>query len=341
MFMKKSVSLLFVLLLAIPAISAVEIKSSKDVYYPQETIQAEITGNFIDALTKDNLLIYKQGVPRPYPVISDLTKQGNIYYFYAILPNQEGNFSLKIENIRYTESGVEETSAIAKEFEIKKTNESALQINPGFIKASIDFSVKVKSLYKNQEISATFKQQTQNLSLIEDSEKTIQFSIMNISAGKYNLSINSYIIPVFVTEEAVINNTIINQTNQADINQTNQTANETKINIENKTEDEIKAMHCSDFGKKCEDNEECEVETKPSIEGSCCPGACTEKKEKSYVWLGILIIVIVLVAVVFLYLNAKKKKPPTSDEILKTKYNKFNERMSGENREVTGKLDTV
>lgn len=61
--MKKSISLLFVLLLVIPAISAVDIKLSKASYQPQETLQAEITGNFV-SLANENILIYEQNTPR-------------------------------------------------------------------------------------------------------------------------------------------------------------------------------------------------------------------------------------------------------------------------------------
>ncbi len=344
--------------LAINLISAVEIKLSKTSYQPQETLQAEITGNFIDTLTKDNILIYKSGVPRSQPVISDLTKQGDVYYFYAVLPNQEGNFSLKIENIRYTETGAEKTTAIVKEFEIKKTNESALQINPGFVKTSGDFSVKIKSLAGNQQVTTELGEESKNYSLIEGIEKTIQFTISSLAIGKNDLKIiyssettkgffssittdKYYTIPVFIIEKIIINNTTINQTNQTNINQTNQTNNQTnqKINITNKTYDEIKAMHCDDFGTKCEDDEECDVEKKESLEGPCCPGTCIEKKGRSYTWIGVLLIIMVLLAIVFIYFKYKRKKPPTSEDILKTRTDKFDERMH--NKEVSGKLDSV
>ena len=343
--MKKLVLLLLVLL-AINLISAIEIKLSKDTYSPSETLQAEITGNFIDVLTIDNIFLYKEGIPRTMPSISDLTKQGDIYYLYIVLPNQEGNFSIKIENTRYTDGGVEKTSAIIKEFTVRRTNESALQINPGFVRTSEDFSIKVKALNENQKITTNFNGKTQNLSLIEDVEKTIQFSILNLDFGKYNLKINDYNIPVFLIEKIIINNTTnqtTNQTNQTNINQTTNIT-EPKINITNKTEDEVKALVCSDFGKECGDNEECDVETKPALDsGSCCPGTCVEKKKTSYTWIGVLLILVVLSVVAYLYFKAKKRRPPTSEEILKSKSERFEERMSGddENREVSGKLGSI
>ncbi|MDD5192710.1 MAG: hypothetical protein PHH54_02970 [Candidatus Nanoarchaeia archaeon] len=337
--MKKEIVLLalsFILFISI--VSAVEIKLSKDSYKPMETLQAEITGNFIDSLAEENILIYKIGIPRSTPVLSGFAKHSDTYYFYAILPNQEGNFSINIENARYTESGAEKTETITKEFKIKTKNESALQINPGLVKTSGDFSVDIKNLYEGGKISADFNGQASNFSLNEGAEKTIEFSVMNMDSGKYDLKINSYIIPVFVTEKTIINDTPINQTNQTNINQTNST--QPKVNITNKTEDEVKAMNCSDFGKECGDNEQCDVETKPALDsGFCCPGACTEKKKTSYTWLGILIILIVLGAVAFIYFKAKNKEPPTSEEILRSKSDKFDERM--ENREVSGKLGGI
>lgn len=336
--------LLFSLFLIIPVISAIEIKLSKTNYQPQETLQAEITGNFI-SLNNENILVYEQNTPRSQPVISDLTKQGEIYYFYAVLPNQEGDYSLRIEDARYTEAGVEKTTTITKEFAIIRTNTSSLQINPGFVKTSTDFSIKVKALNSNQEITATFNQQSQNLSLVEDIQKTISFPVSNLN-GKYDLNINSYTIPVFVIEKTIINNTLINQTNQTNFNQTNnnQTINETKINIVNKTPDEIKSLYCSEFGTECADNEECNVEIKPALDsGSCCPGLCIEvKKSNTGVIIGIILLIIIIVFVGFLYWKSKKKqKPKSTDEILKDKSKEFQERMQEQGKEVIGRLGKV
>jgi len=340
---KRVLPIILLILLTINLASAVEIKLSKESYNPQETLQAEITGNFI-SLSLENVLIYEKNTPRSQPVISDLTKQGNIYYFYAILPNQQGNFSLKIENARYTESGVEKTTAIVKEFTIIKTNTSSLQINPGFVKTSSDFSIKIKALNSNQDINAVFNQQSQNLSLIEDMQKTISFSISSL-IGKYDLKINSYTIPVFIIEKTIVNITLVNQTNQTNINQTNQTTNETKINIINKTDDEIKSLYCSEFGVECGDNEECNVEIKPSLDSVfCCPGLCVEKKSSGSTGtiIGIVLLIIVVLFVGFIYWRSKKKqKPKSTDEILKDKEKEFQKRMQEQGSEVIGKLGKV
>jgi len=339
--MKKELSIILLVLLTINLISAIEIQLSKDHYQPQETLQAEITGNFIDPLTIENIFLYKEGIPRTMPAISDLTKFQDTYYLYMLLPNQESNFSIKIENIKYTQAGTEKTEPIIKEFKIQRTNQSALQINQGFIKTTKDFSIKIKSLYENQDISAEFETQTHAFSLNEDFEKTISFSITGIEPGKTNLKINDYNIPVFIikkTEQETDNKTIANQTQT---NITNQS--EEKINITNLTQEEIEALNCEDIGEKCDDNEKCDGETKPSLDGSCCIGECKEKKQTSYTWIiGIILIIIVLAVISFFYFKSKKKlKLKKHKEILEEKTEKFEDRMRGESEEVNKSLSRI
>ena len=123
--------LLLSLIIVIPSISlisAIDITLSKNNYNPQETLQAEITGSFI-SFDIENILIYEGETPRSQPVISGLTKQGSIYYFYAILPSQQGNYSLRIEDSQYTESGQTKSDIITKSFEIKQTNQSKYKIS--------------------------------------------------------------------------------------------------------------------------------------------------------------------------------------------------------------------
>ncbi|MEK6859596.1 MAG: hypothetical protein AABX54_02165 [Nanoarchaeota archaeon] len=194
---KEKLCILFLALLLIPNIIAIEITLSKESYQPRETMQAQITGTFI-SLSSDNILIYEGDKVHSEPVIKALTKQNNIYYFYALLPNRESNFSLRIENTEYISSGEIKTSTIIKDFSIKKTNESALSINPGFILSNKDFSIKIKPL-SNQKLSATLEAsgQTKNLSLIEEREETLKFSVSNLYSNT-NLKINNYNIPVFI-----------------------------------------------------------------------------------------------------------------------------------------------
>ena len=94
--MKKSVFLLLLivgLVSSIGSILAVEMVLSKNSYQPQELLQAEITGNFF-SLTLDNIFIFKGDKLHSEPVIKDLTKQNNIYYFML-------QFQIKREILHY------------------------------------------------------------------------------------------------------------------------------------------------------------------------------------------------------------------------------------------------
>jgi uncharacterized repeat protein (TIGR01451 family) len=194
----------FALLLiwVIPLTSAITINLSKNSYQPGETLQAQITGNFV-SLNSENILVYKEGIPRPNPTISDLTSYQKIYYFYSTLPDQEGNFSLVIEGAEYMESGKIKTTEIIKNFTIKKTNQSALGVYPGFVIAKKDFSIKLIALSSDMEVTLSLgsTNQTKTISLIQGSEETIKFSIEGLTSGKTILKILDYDIPIFVIRE--------------------------------------------------------------------------------------------------------------------------------------------
>ncbi len=205
--MKKSVQLstlfmMITLLSLIPIISAVEITISKDSYQPQELLQAEITGNFL-SLTSNNIFIYKPGKAHPEPVIKGLTKQNNIYYFYTLLPNQPGNFTLRIQDTLYLERGIAKSDPIDKSIKLELKNTSDLSINPGFVVPNKDFSIKVKSLIGNQELTATFELtgESKQLSLIEQKEETISFKLPDLPPQQSKITINNYQIPVFLIKK--------------------------------------------------------------------------------------------------------------------------------------------
>jgi hypothetical protein len=200
--MKKSVQIFTLLgiLLLLPSILAIEITFSKDLYQPQELFQAQITGNFL-SLTEENIFIYKGPKAHPEPIIKGLTKQNNIYYFYAILPNEPGNLTFRIENTEYLERGVIKSEPIIRPLNLVLEDESDLSINPGFIIANNDdIELKVKSLFGNVDVSAIFEPTGEEkfLSLIEQEEETIKFSVPTLGPGQTKITINDYEIPVFL-----------------------------------------------------------------------------------------------------------------------------------------------
>jgi|SRR3989338_5609687 len=202
--MKKRVLLFFIIsaigFINISNVSSIEIILSKDNYFPGETLQAEITGNFIQ-LNKNNILIYENNIPRLTPVISDLIKYNDIYYFYAILPNKEGNFSLRIENAEYLDNGKPVSDSITKDFALSTLNESAISVNKGFIVADGEkISLNIKSLNGNLDTKAELQEtnQTQLIHLIEGIDKKIEFNIKDVNKNRVDIIIDDYKIPVFL-----------------------------------------------------------------------------------------------------------------------------------------------
>ena len=126
--MKKELILLCVVLIMMPLVLGIEIDLVRDSYYGWETLQAEISGNFI-SLSDENVLIYEKGSVSPEAVFSGLIKRGDKYYFYAVLPERAGNFSLKIEDVQYIQSRKLIRADIVKDFAILKNNGSILSIN--------------------------------------------------------------------------------------------------------------------------------------------------------------------------------------------------------------------
>jgi len=208
--MKKSLQiclLLFMIMLLTSFISAIEITLSKTNYMPRETLQAEITGNFITLQSK-NIFIYEQGIPRPDPVVKDLIKHDGIYYFYAVLPNKEANYSLKIKDVDYIKSGKLKTETLSVDFITQRTNQSKLSLNPGFFvigENNDKIVLNVKSLEGNFEVSATLQEtgETNSLSLIEDMEERIEFSTTGLVSKKSSLNIGEYNLPVFLTKKII------------------------------------------------------------------------------------------------------------------------------------------
>ena len=205
MMIKKELSLLILILIIIPAISGLDIKLSKDSYQPSETLQAEINGNFI-SLKSENIMIYKDHKVHSEPVINGFTNQNHVYHFYALLPNQEGNYSLRVENSEYIQYGEIKKDRIIKNFTIIKTNQSSLSLNPGLVFTNKDFSIKIKALNENQNIPISFENYSTNLNIREESEEEVKFSIAGIPTKNSIIKIGNYVIPAFIINNIVENN---------------------------------------------------------------------------------------------------------------------------------------
>jgi hypothetical protein len=206
--MKKRESLILgILLLAIFSLSlisaTIDITLTKDSYYQAETLQATITGSFVEGLDPANIGIYEKDSSHKLPTESNLVRTDeNTYLYYATLPDTVGNYYVLIENTKHLEITTESDTPILKNFTITSTNNSYLSINPGFIYTSQDFEVTIKAYNKNQpvvvECAATGTKESFNLGYA--SSKTISFPIDRIKQKTETLiKVNSYTIPAIIS----------------------------------------------------------------------------------------------------------------------------------------------
>ena len=142
--MKKTILILLAfLILILPLMSAVEV-DMKTEFSQGETLMAEISGNFLEYLEKENIFFYREHVK--IPLDYDIAKIDDKYYVYAQLGDKTpNNYSLRIENVRYMQGVNIVEEDIIKNFVI--TDDLAdFKVNPGFIIADEAFAIEVQNL---------------------------------------------------------------------------------------------------------------------------------------------------------------------------------------------------
>lgn len=187
--------IILLILISFNLISSASLELTKSDYYQGETLQAELSGYFLEPINLNNFGIYEAEGVHKTPAESGLIKEGTKYFYYAVLPESiEGDYSIKVEDIRYYQNNKETTEPIIENFTISKTDKSYFSFNPGYISASNDFTIKIKSYNKDQEISVSLEgtDQKQTFTLGEGMEKIVYFSIEEITGFlKTNVKINS------------------------------------------------------------------------------------------------------------------------------------------------------
>ncbi len=192
--MKKGLVVLL-LLLIVPLASAVEVKLSKEVYEPGETLQAEIYGNFLEPLKVEKVHFYRE---RNLPLEYDVLKLSDKYLLYAILPYKEGNYTLTIEDVKYEYENSVSDAPVVSEFKINDSGGFYLKINPGFVVAREDFYIGVES-EESKEVVAGFLGDSKTIDLVAGREEKVYFSVSNVTSyTEANVSLGDYSVPVFV-----------------------------------------------------------------------------------------------------------------------------------------------
>ncbi len=173
--MKKLVLLIFLILL-LPTVLAIE-TTLKQEYQPGETLIAEISGNFISPLKAEQIQFYSGRLF--IPMIYDIAKMQDKYWFYALLPNKQRNYTLIIKQAHYFEAGEEKLQDLSFDFSVRG-NLTLFSVNPGFIITNKNFDVEAESKVRTLTVTAEFLNSTQNIEIGAGKTKTMHFSVAGV-----------------------------------------------------------------------------------------------------------------------------------------------------------------
>lgn len=224
--MNKLITLLTISLLLFPIISAVDFEIKSD-YSQGETLISKFSGNFVDSVTEDNIKFYRGHVR--VSIEPHLTKIGEEYYLYALLPENEANYSVRIEDATYMRGSQTIEEDIIRNFTISNST-ADFSVDPGFITTADDFTLIMQNLQDTaikitlsietetgnegnyySSTLGTFEESTsKSISIISGKEEKIDFRVNGVeedSFKKINLYTNgtSYEIPFYALATALSN----------------------------------------------------------------------------------------------------------------------------------------
>lgn len=224
--MKKILIFMLTIFLILPLASAVEF-DMKSSFSQGETLIAKLSGNFVEPITKNQVLFYR-GHTRD-PLEFSVERIDNDFYIYAqLFGENEGNYSVVVENAKYQNINEIVQEDLEKNFTI--TNQTSdFFLNPGVVKTNEIFSIEIQNL-RNNEITISSTNQnttssggffeslfggnnqdnegTETLTLKAQEKKSFDFNIEDFSPGLNTLYLSSentiYEIPVYITSDTSI-----------------------------------------------------------------------------------------------------------------------------------------
>ncbi len=198
----------FLAIFITPIVSSVEIEM-KSSFSQGETLLAVFSGTFVDQITDENVFFYRNHVQ--IPMVFDVVKINNNFYVYALLTGKtEGNYSIKIEDVRYYKATEIVSEDLVSNFTISEET-AAFSVNPGVLTTDSDFSIELQNLVDSSitviittDSSIDF-QSTINLNTGE--RKTINFNLNENSVkGLVDITFSSgntsYSMPIYLNTNA-------------------------------------------------------------------------------------------------------------------------------------------
>jgi len=207
-----TLSLTLLLVFLIPSISAVEVSMDSE-YAQGETFLAKFSGNFVDQITSDNVFFCRGtncNIPMAY---SGVVKINSDFYVYAILTDkQPGNYSIRIEGVRYYRATQIIDDDIVSNFTISEET-AAFSVNPSVVNTNENFAVELQNLRDNSIIINIDADSSKlsfpsSLELNTGEKETISFTLDAQAARgliivDFTSENTSYSMPVYLNTENI------------------------------------------------------------------------------------------------------------------------------------------
>jgi len=174
-FITKRALLFLLVLFSVSLVSSLNV-DMKSTFQPGETAIGSIEGNFLTQITPENIYFYSDRVS--IPLVFDIARINDKYYFYVLLPTNEREYTMIIKEAHYFENNQENLRDIEKNFSVSG-NITEFSVYPGFIITKNNFTLSLES--KNQPLSVTIKVQNQS----------IQVNLPIAKTKKVGLTVNS------------------------------------------------------------------------------------------------------------------------------------------------------
>ena len=210
--MKRGILMLIFVLLLINLVSAININIKQE-YKPGETLIGTLEGNFLSQLTPENFYFYSDR--EQIPLVFDIAKIQDKYYFYAILPAEERNYTLLIKDVKYYENARENIKDIEKNFSVLG-NVSDFFVYPGFLIMRNSSEFFIESLSNSLAVSVKFLGSVQSVfvGFAQKKKISIEANISNFTLAEAEVSgLNTkYLIPVLILSKSNITGKNITET---------------------------------------------------------------------------------------------------------------------------------
>ncbi|MFH1249256.1 MAG: hypothetical protein V1660_03830 [archaeon] len=162
---RQFICLIIISLILIPNVTALDISLSKKEYFPSETFQANITGQFFKPLEVNNIYFMDSEGKEAGLAFYMLKVSETNYWVYVDLPSKVGAYHFKIKNALYREDGVLKGTEKEEIFEIKNSISSFYKDIESELSSKIstlstkDLSLVLLSLSYSPSISYAVKQE--------------------------------------------------------------------------------------------------------------------------------------------------------------------------------------